>query len=142
MGLVSHALAFGLGYVLGRPGGRQQVVQLGHQVTELADKPEVKRLAARGRELANDKAHAAKNVVTARVSRKSSDSGSVATPSTTPSTATTPSATPSTATTPSATPSTATTPSTVTPPTATSPRADAPPTVPTPSARPPAPTDG
>ena len=39
MGLVSHALAFGLGYVLGRPGGRQQVVQLGQQVTELADKP-------------------------------------------------------------------------------------------------------
>jgi hypothetical protein len=136
MGLVSHALAFGLGYVLGRPGGRQQVVQLGHQVTELADKPEVKRLAARGRELANDKAHAAKNVVTARVSRKTSDSGSVATPSATPSTATTPSGTPSTATTPSGTSSTAT------PPTTTSPRADAPPTVPTPSARPPAPSDG
>ena len=81
MGLVSHALAFGLGYVLGRPGGRQQVVQLGQQVTELADKPEVKRLAARGRELANDKAHAAKDAVTARVSGKTADSGSVATPS-------------------------------------------------------------
>ena len=70
MGLVSHALAFGLGYVLGRPGGRQQFVQMGQQVTELAEKPEVKRLAARGRELANDKAHAAKDAVTARVSGK------------------------------------------------------------------------
>jgi hypothetical protein len=149
MGLVSHALAFGLGYVLGRPGGRQQVVQLGHQVTELADKPEVKRLAARGRELANDKALAAKDAVTARVSGKNVDSGSVATPPATPSPATpspaTPSpATPSPATSPPATspatPSPAS-PSPASPSPATSPRADAPPTVPAPSAGPPAPSE-
>jgi cell division protein FtsN len=129
MGLVSHALAFGLGYVLGRPGGRQQVVQLGHQVTELADKPEVKRLAARGRELANDKALAAKDAVTARVSGKNVDSGSVATPPATPSPATSPPAT------------SPATPSPASPSPATSPRADAPPTVPAPSARPPAPSE-
>ena len=75
MGLVSHALAFGLGYVLGRPGGRQQVVQLSHQVTELAEKPEVKRLATKGRELATEKAHAAKDAVSARVSGKTADTG-------------------------------------------------------------------
>jgi hypothetical protein len=132
MGLVSHALAFGLGYVLGRPGGRQQVVQLGHQVTELADKPEVKRLAARGRELANDKALAAKDAVTARVSGKNVDSGSVATPPATP--ATSPPATSPPATSPA-------TPSPASPSPATSPRADAPPTVPAPSARPPAPSE-
>ena len=125
MGLVSHALAFGLGYVLGRPGGRQQVVQLGQQVTELADKPEVKRLAARGRELATDKANAAKDAVTARVSGKTADSGSVATPPAGPPPATSPRA--------DAPPAS--------PPPATSPRADAPPTVPAPSSRPPAPGD-
>jgi hypothetical protein len=125
MGLVSHALAFGLGYLLGRPGGRQQVVQLGHQVTELAEKPEVKRLAARGRELANDRAHAAKDAVTARVSGKTADSGAVATPATPAPGAAAPAA---------AAPAS--------PPPSTSPRADAPPTVPAPSSRPPAPSDG
>ena len=79
MGLVSHALAFGIGYLVGRPGGRQQVARLGQQVSELADKPEVKRLVAQGRELASDKALAAKDAVTARVSGKSADSDPVTT---------------------------------------------------------------
>jgi hypothetical protein len=106
MGLVSHALAFGLGYLLGRPGGRQQFVRMGQQVSELAEKPEVKRLAARGRDLANDKAHAAKDAVTARVSGKTADSGSAATTPASPPPSTSPRAdAPPTVPAPSSTPS-------------------------------------
>ncbi len=50
MGLASHGLALVLGYVLGRPDGRQHIVELRQQVAQLAMKPEVKQraLAARG----------------------------------------------------------------------------------------------
>jgi hypothetical protein len=75
MGLLTHAVAFGLGYLLGRPGGKEQVMQLRHQVTELAEKPEVKRLAERGRGMAVERAQAARNAVSARVGSGKADSG-------------------------------------------------------------------
>ena len=46
----------------------------------------MKRLAARGRELATDKANAAKDAVTARVSGKTADSGSARHPAGRPAT--------------------------------------------------------
>src|SRR4029453_18866329 len=67
MGLASHGLAFVLGYVLGRPDGRQQLAELRQQVTQLGPKPETKRLAQRGWELAGVGAGSASGAVSSRL---------------------------------------------------------------------------
>jgi hypothetical protein len=66
MGLITHALAFGVGYALGRPDGRQRLVQLTQQATELAGHPQVKRQRERSWDFANDQVLAAKRRMDAR----------------------------------------------------------------------------
>lgn len=66
MRLISHALAFGLGYTVSRPDGRQRLTELGRQTLELSRRPEVKRLRERGWDLAGDGLLAARNRLTAR----------------------------------------------------------------------------
>jgi hypothetical protein len=75
MGLASHGLALVLGYVLGRPDGRQHIVELRHQVAQLAMKPEVKQLGKRGRDLAGERALAARGAVSSKLRRNGSASG-------------------------------------------------------------------
>ena len=59
MGLFSHAVAVGIGYLLGSPQGRERV-------TELARRPEVVRLAERGKTVAVEQAGSVKQKVLAR----------------------------------------------------------------------------
>lgn len=84
MGLASHGVAFLLGYVLGRPDSRQQIVELRQQLTELAHKPEVKRLGERGRELVGEGAQAARSAVSAKLGgdRRPSDAAAPPEPDT------------------------------------------------------------
>lgn len=65
MGLISHGLAFGLGYTIGRPDGRRQLTELGRKAAELTNHPEVKRLRERGWDLAGNTARAARTKLTA-----------------------------------------------------------------------------
>jgi hypothetical protein len=52
MGLGTHALAFGLGYALGHPTGRERARQVPGQLRELAARPETAQLAEKGKSLA------------------------------------------------------------------------------------------
>ena len=63
MGLMSHVLAVGLGYTLGRPDGPRRLGELLHR-------PEVRRLRKRGRDLAGDGAQALKRRVGERAGRR------------------------------------------------------------------------
>jgi hypothetical protein len=60
MGLISHGIAFGIGYLVARPEGRRQLVQLREQVREAARRPEVTRMTERGWDLAGAGVRAAK----------------------------------------------------------------------------------
>jgi hypothetical protein len=75
MGLASHGLAFALGYIFGRPDGRQQLVELRQQVTEFAKKPEVKQLGQRSLDLAGERVQAARSVVSAKLAGSGQDAG-------------------------------------------------------------------
>lgn len=66
MGIMSHGLAVGLGYLLGRPDGRQRLVQVGQQATDLAKRPEVAQLRERGKGLAAEQAKLVKEKVLVR----------------------------------------------------------------------------
>ncbi len=66
MTLLSHGIAVGLGYMLGRPEGRERLVQVGRQAAELSTRPEVVRLQERGKALAADQAQAVKQKITSR----------------------------------------------------------------------------
>lgn len=66
MGLVSHGLALGLGYMLGRPEGRRYLAQAGRQAADLRQRPEVVRLQERGKGLVVEQAQAVKQKVRAR----------------------------------------------------------------------------
>jgi hypothetical protein len=66
MGLITHALAFGAGYAVGRPDGRQRLVQLKQQATELAGHPQVRRQRERSWDFANGQVLAAKRRMDAR----------------------------------------------------------------------------
>ncbi|MDT7581245.1 MAG: hypothetical protein QOK35_2509 [Pseudonocardiales bacterium] len=66
MGIMSHGLAVGLGYLLGRPEGRQRLAQVGQQATDLARRPEVAQLRERGKGLAVEQAKAVKEKVLIR----------------------------------------------------------------------------
>ena len=63
MKLITSGFVFGLGYLLGRPDGRRQLVKLRQQLTDIARKPEVKQLQERGWNAAGDRAIAAKNIL-------------------------------------------------------------------------------
>ncbi len=56
MGLISHGIAFGLGYAVARPDGRRQ---LRERLLELSRRPEVTRMTERGRTIAVDRVRAA-----------------------------------------------------------------------------------
>ena len=71
MGLVSHGLALGLGYMLGRPEGRERLVRVGRQAADLRQRPEVVRLQERGKSLVVEQTQAVKQKVRARA--KSAD---------------------------------------------------------------------
>ncbi|HVL85466.1 MAG TPA: hypothetical protein VM367_14435 [Pseudonocardia sp.] len=60
---MSHVLAVGLGYTLGRPDGPRRLGELLHR-------PEVRRLRKRGRDLAGDGAQALKRRVGERAGRR------------------------------------------------------------------------
>jgi hypothetical protein len=66
MGLVSHGLALGLGYMLGRPEGRERLVQVGRQAADLRQRPEVVQLQERGKGLVVEQTRAVKQKVRAR----------------------------------------------------------------------------
>jgi hypothetical protein len=66
MGLLSHGIAVGIGYLLGRPDGRARLAQAGRQAADLAQRPEIVRLQERGKDLATNQAQAIKQKVTAR----------------------------------------------------------------------------
>jgi hypothetical protein len=63
MKLITTGLVFGLGYLLGRPDGRRQLVQLRQQMTDLARNPEVKRLQERSWNAAGERTLAAKKIL-------------------------------------------------------------------------------
>lgn len=73
MGLARYALAFGLGYTLGRPDGRRHLTDLGQQAVELTKRPEVTRLRERGRDLAADSVRAARKKLPAASRAADSD---------------------------------------------------------------------
>jgi hypothetical protein len=75
MGLVSHGLAVGLGYLLGRPEGRQRLAQVGQQAADLARRPEVAQLRERGKGLAVEQAQVVKQKVLTRSKSDDSPSG-------------------------------------------------------------------
>ena len=66
MGLLSHGLAVGIGYLLGRPDGRARLAQAGRQAADLAQRPEVARIRERGKDLAVNQAQTVKQKITAR----------------------------------------------------------------------------
>jgi hypothetical protein len=66
MGLLSHGLAVGVGYLLGRPDGRARVARAGRQAADLAQRPEVARIRVRGKDLAVNQAQTVKQRITAR----------------------------------------------------------------------------
>jgi hypothetical protein len=60
MGLGSHALALGIGYVLGHPQGRERARQVPAQVRELANRPETARLVEKGKSFSGQAVQTAK----------------------------------------------------------------------------------
>jgi hypothetical protein len=73
MGLISHVIAAGIGYYAGQPDGRRQLEKLRRQAVEYAHGPQAKRLRDRGRDVAGEGAHAAKNFASRVVSHKGAD---------------------------------------------------------------------
>jgi hypothetical protein len=66
MKLLSYGLAVGLGYLLGRPDGRERLAQVGRQAAGLAQRPEVVKLRERGKDVATEQVQAVKQKVVAR----------------------------------------------------------------------------
>ena len=75
MGLVSHGIAVGLGYMLGRPEGRERLAQVGRQAADLRQRPEVVRLRERGKGLAVEQAQVVKQKVLARSKNAETSTG-------------------------------------------------------------------
>jgi hypothetical protein len=75
MKLVSHGLAAGLGYMLGRPEGRQRLAKWGQQAADLTRRPEVVQLRERGKGLAAEQAQAVKQKVLTRSKNGDDTSG-------------------------------------------------------------------
>jgi hypothetical protein len=68
MGLLSHGLAFALGYAMAQPQSRARLAQAGRQAADLAQRPEVVRLREQGRQLAVEQAQSIKQKVAYRTS--------------------------------------------------------------------------
>ena len=66
MGLLTHGLAAGLGYLLGRPDGRERLTRLGRQAADLAQRPEVVQVRERAQDQIKNQAQAVKQKVAAR----------------------------------------------------------------------------
>ena len=75
MGLLSHGIAVGIGYLLGSPQGRQRLNQVGGQVAELGRRPEVARLTERGKSVAVEQVEAVKQKVLAKTKDAAADEG-------------------------------------------------------------------
>jgi len=60
MGLVSHAIAAGIGYALATPAGRERVRKVPEQVRQLAARPEATRLTEKGKSIAGQAVQTAK----------------------------------------------------------------------------------
>ena len=70
MSLIKYGIAVGIGYYLGRPDGRRQLVRLRQQAVEIGRRPEVKQLQERGRDIAGERAAAAKNFASQKFAGK------------------------------------------------------------------------
>lgn len=68
MGLISHAVALGLGYTLGGPDGRRRLGRLGRHAGALI-RPEVAKLRERGWDIAGEQVLAARSLATRRSRR-------------------------------------------------------------------------
>lgn len=79
MGLIKYGLAVGIGYHFGQPNGRQQLLWLRQQITELARKPAITQLRERGWDVAGERALAAKNLASRKLSGKSTEADAGAT---------------------------------------------------------------
>lgn len=66
MGLVTHAIAFGLGYALATPEGRARLTGLRDQGAELARRPEVKQVRERAWDAVGEVGLTARNRLAAR----------------------------------------------------------------------------
>jgi hypothetical protein len=66
MGLITHGLAAGCGYLLGRADGRARLARVGRRAADLAQRPEVVRVRKRGQDLVKNQAHAVKQKVAVR----------------------------------------------------------------------------
>ena len=75
MGLVSHGLALGIGYLLAQPQGREQLRKVGQQATDVARRPEVARLREQGKSVAAEKVEAVKQKVLTRTSNNAEGTG-------------------------------------------------------------------
>jgi hypothetical protein len=71
MGLTKYGLAVGIGYHLGQPHGRQQLLWLRRQIIGLARRPAVRNLRERGWDVAGECALAARNLAAKKLSGKS-----------------------------------------------------------------------
>jgi hypothetical protein len=71
MGLIKYGLAVGIGYQLGQPNGRQQLLRLRQKIVELAREPAIRQLRERGWDIACGHALAAKNLACRKLSGKS-----------------------------------------------------------------------
>jgi hypothetical protein len=70
MGLLSHGLAFGLGYMASRPGGRRRLGELRAKGAGLLRHPEVRRLRERGWDGAGEQARVVKRRIDVRAARR------------------------------------------------------------------------
>src|SRR5919107_3008773 len=75
MGLLSHGLALGIGYLLAQPQGREQLRKVGQQATDVARRPEVARLREQGKSVAAEKVEAVKQKVLTRTSNNAEGTG-------------------------------------------------------------------
>ena len=75
MGLASHGLALGIGYLLGQPQGRERLRKVGQQATDLTRRPEVARLREQTRSVAAEKVEAVRQKVTTRAPKNAEDTG-------------------------------------------------------------------
>ena len=74
MGLLSHGLAFALGYAVAQPQGRARLAQAGRRAADLAQRPEVVRLREQGKQLAAEQAQTIKQKVVGATSDAERDS--------------------------------------------------------------------
>ena len=70
MSLIKYGIAAAVGYHFGQPQGRKQLEQLRRQLVQLGKRPEVKQWQERGRDIAYDRALAAKSLASTTLARK------------------------------------------------------------------------